>query len=145
MFLEYLTLATGLAACTLCGLAHALGLRHYLSARKFKVTRWKSIHLWAGFISTAIVAWHGGYDWGWWLGVGFWLSCDYWMIVGTGIVALFCELLLPLKKFGGGKGKTQKAADLIENTRQWSLYLHLPATAAFWPLVFLHVFGKAYW
>lgn len=144
MVAEWITILAGMAACVCCLLAHLLALRHWLSAKHFRVIRWQKIHVWAGLASVPFVLWHAGLDWGWWYGVGSWLAADYWLIVLSGCVALVGHTLTLLKKHGGDKGKGLVAATLIGRLREWALNVHVPASAAFWPLLIMHVFGKAF-
>jgi hypothetical protein len=135
----------GLAGCLCCVAAQLLGLRGRLAGKRVKLGTWQKIHIWVGLLSVPMVLVHAGLDWGYCWNVGRWLASTYLLILATGLVALVAMQLGPLVKYADKGRKAQVAARWIELLKEVALFLHLPLTGAFWPLLFMHVWGKIYY
>lgn len=132
----------GLSGCLCCAAANLLALRSKLAGRRVKLGVWQKIHVWVGSLSMPIVLFHAGRDWGQF--AGHWLIQVYWGIIVSGLVALVCYQEGPLVKFGE-RGKALAAARWISVLKEVALFIHVPLTGAFWPLLFMHVWGKLYY
>jgi peptidoglycan/LPS O-acetylase OafA/YrhL len=133
----------GLAGCLCCLAANLLALRSKLAGRKIKLGVWQKIHVWVGSLSAPIILFHAGGDWGCY--AGHWLIEVYWAIVVSGLVALVCHQEGPLVKFGDRGGKALVAARWIWVLKEAALFVHVPLTGAFWPLLLMHAWGKVFY